>query len=216
MPTLYGVNLSPFVRKVRVGLAIKGIAYDAVPTLPFGQPPEFLQKSPLGKIPLWEEDGLCLPDSSVILDYLEHKQPEPRIYPVEAKQRARALWYEEYADSRLVEVLSTVFFQRFVNPRIFKKEPDTQLVEKYLQEKIPPVFDYLERELGDRDVLVGNHFSIADIAVTSPFVSFALAGERPDKARWPRLAAYVDRQFARPFYKPIVEGDLAAAAAAAG
>jgi len=210
MPTLYGVNLSPFVRKVRIGLAVKDIAYDAVPTLPFGQSAEYRQKSPLGKIPLWEEDGFTLPDSSVILDYLEHKKPEPRLYPADPRQRARALWYEEYADSRLVEVLTPVFFQRFVNPRFFKKDTDTQLVEQCLQEKIPPVFDYLEQEIADRDVLVADHFSVADIAVTSPFVNFALAGERPDAKRWPRLAAYLERQLARPFYKPIVEGDLAA------
>jgi len=58
-------------------------------------------------------------------------------------------------------------------------------------------------------VLVGNHFSIADIAVTSPFVNFKFAGEEVDAARWPKLAAYVARMHGRPAYKPIVEGDIA-------
>jgi glutathione S-transferase len=207
MPTLHGVNLSPFVRKVRVALAEKGIAHDQEQVLPFGQTPEFYAISPLGKIPVWQEGDFTLPDSSVIIDYLERTHPEPALYPTDARERAHALWLEEYADTRVVDVLTTVFFQRFVAPTFLQQETDTALVEETLTERIPPVFDYLEQRIGDRDVLVGNHFSIADIAVTSPFVNFRIAGETPDAGRWPKLAGYVDRMFARPAYKPIVEGD---------
>ncbi len=66
-PILHGSNISPYVRKVRVALAYKGIEYDDVQQIPFGAPPEFVAKSPLSKIPCWEEGELILPDSSVIL-----------------------------------------------------------------------------------------------------------------------------------------------------
>ena len=209
MPTLHGVNLSPFVRKARVALAEKGIAYDQVQVLPFGQTAEFLAISPLGKIPVYQDDDVTLPDSSVIIDYLEHIQPEPALYPAAPAERARALWLEEYADTKLVEVLTTVFFQRFVAPNFMQQETDTALVDETLREKIPPVFDYLEQQIGDAEVLVGSHFSIADIAVTSPFVNFQIAGEGVDASRWPNLATYVARMHGRPAYKPIVEGDIA-------
>jgi len=208
MPKLHGVNLSPFVRKVRIALAEKGIEYEQIPVLPFGQTAEFIAISPLGKIPVYQDGDLTLPDSSIIIDYLERAQPEPALYPSDPGERGRALWYEEYADTRVVDVLTTVFFERFVGPRFMQKETDQAKVDECLNEKIPPVFDYLEGELGDREVLVGSHFSIADIAVTSPFVNFAIAGERVDAGRWPSLAAYVERMHGRPHYKAIVEGDL--------
>ena len=46
---------SPYVRKVRVALAYKGIEYDNTQPVPFGAPPEFVKKSPLSRIPCWEE-----------------------------------------------------------------------------------------------------------------------------------------------------------------
>ena len=47
----------------------------------------------------------------------------------------------------------------------------------------------------DDEYLVGNRFSIADIATATGFVNFHHGSERVDPARWPKLAAYVDRGF---------------------
>jgi glutathione S-transferase len=211
MPTLHGVNLSPFVRKVRVALAEKGVAYDAVPQLPFGPREEYLKISPLGKIPCWQDGDFSLPDSSCIIAYLERAHPEPALYPSDPKEYGRALWYEEYSDTKLVDALTTVFFQRFVQPRFFKQEPDEDIVRKTLSEDLPPILDYLEGEIGDRDVLVGTRFSVADIAAASPFVNFAHGGEKVDAQRWPRVAAYVERIHSRPSYKAIIEEEMAVA-----
>lgn len=209
MPKLHGVNLSPFVRKVRVALAEKGIAYESIPVVPFGQSAEFMKLSPLGKIPVYQDGDFSVPDSSVIIDYLERTHPKPALYPTDARLRARALYLEEYADTRLVETLSPVFFQRYVQVNVFKKQPDEAVIKEALEVKLPPVMDYLEATIGDDDYAVGGQFSIADIALTSPFVNFAIAGEKVDAKRWPRVAAYVQKIHGRPSYKPIVEGDLA-------
>ena len=83
--TLYGVSLSPFVRKVRAALAIKGVDYDLAPVMPGALDPEFLTKSPLSKVPVWEEGDFALPDSSVICAYLERTRPTPSIYPADAR-----------------------------------------------------------------------------------------------------------------------------------
>ena len=77
LPILHGANISPYVRKVRVALAYKGIEYNNTQQSPFGAPDEFVAKSPMSKIPCWEEGELILPDSSVILGYLEHRYPDP-------------------------------------------------------------------------------------------------------------------------------------------
>ena len=89
------------------------------------------------------------------------------------------------------------------------KEPDEGVVSEALENEIPPVLDYLAAELGEDDYLVGNRFSVADIAVTTGFVNFRIGGESVDASRWPTLATYVDRVFSRPAIKTVVEGDLA-------
>ena len=206
-PILHGSNISPYVRKVRVALAFKGIEYDDVQQNPFGAPPEFVAKSPLSKIPCWEEGELILPDSSVILSYLEQRYPDPPLLPAAPGPRARALWFEEYADSTVAVAVAGVFFERVVKPSIFKQETNQAIIDEALNRAVPKVLDYLTECLGDDEFMVGGAFSIADIALTTPFVNFAIAGERVDAERWPQIAAYVERIHSLPCYAPIVAGD---------
>ena len=81
MPTVHGVNLSPFVRKVRVFLAEKGVGCDLNPVNPAEAGAEYRNISPLGKIPAFEGEDVTLADSSVICSYLEQKHPTPALYP---------------------------------------------------------------------------------------------------------------------------------------
>jgi glutathione S-transferase len=202
---LHGVNASPFVRKVRVALAEKGIPYELRPVMPGAVPPEYLKISPLGKIPCLQDGEYALPDSSCIIAYLERTTPRPALYPEDPKAYGRALFLEEYADTRLVDTLAPVFFQRIVRPLIFKQEPDEAIARKKIDEEAPKVFDWLEAQLDDREWLAGARFSIADIAAGSPFVNYAHAGESVDAKRWPQLAAYVQRVHARPSFKALIE-----------
>lgn len=207
-PILHGSNISPYVRKVRVALAYKGIEYDDTQQIPFGAPPEYVAKSPLSKIPCWEEGALILPDSSVILSYLEQKYPEPPLLPAEAGPRARALWFEEYADTMVSVTVAGVFFERFVKPMVFKQETNPKVVDRALNDVLPGILDYLTESLGADEYMVGGAFSLADISITTPFVNFALAGEKVDAERWPKIAAYIERIHELPCYAPIVAGDM--------
>jgi glutathione S-transferase len=208
MPTIHGVNASPFVRKVRVALAEKGIAYDLIPVMPMGQTQEFLAISPLGKIPVYQDGDFTLPDSSCIIAYLEKTTPNPRLYPADAHAFGKALFYEEYADTRLAEVLGPLFTQRIVATKIMKGEPDQAVIEEALG-KTPPMLDYLDGAVGDREFLAGGQLSVADIAVATQFVNWAHAGETVDAKRWPSLAAYLERIHARPSFKAVIEEEQA-------
>jgi|SRR5262245_15362611 len=214
MITLHGAPASPFVRKVRVVLAEKRISYTLDPLVPVPKTEAFLRMSPLGKIPFFEEDGFVVPDSSVICAYLERTRPEPALYPSDPRQLARALWYEEYGDTRLVEATGPVFFQRFVRPNILAEKTDENVVREALSTAVPLVFDYLESQVGDADGIVGGRFTIADIAICSPLVNFHAAGEAVDGQRWPKLARYYAAVTARPVFRTVLEEERAAVRAA--
>ncbi len=206
---LYGGAVSPFVRKVRIVLIEKGVDYALEQVSPFNPPPEFLAISPLKRIPVLRDTDQAepntLPDSSIICDYIEHKHPAPALYPTDPFERAKALWYEEYADSGMAAAIGPgLFFERIVK-RMMRSQTDEAACQKSLTEKIPPVFDHLEIEVAGKDYLAGGAFSIADISVGTQFVNFIHAGESVDPARWPKLAAYVARVHARPSFKALIE-----------
>ena len=206
---LIGAHASPFVRKVRVFLAEKGLAYEHDPMVPFGVSDEYKLMHPQGKIPVLTDGDKVIPDSSPICVYLEKTKASPDLYPSDAYELARALWFEEYADSGLINGTIVLFQERVLGPIFFKREGDEEKIETALNETIPPIFDYLERELGDNDWLVGNRFSIADIATGAQFVSFGHGKGEVDAERWPRLAAYVERALTRPSFKAIIEEEQA-------
>jgi glutathione S-transferase len=211
MPTLYGSFGSPFVRKAFVALTEKGIAFDHEQVIPFNVSPEYKKISPLGKIPAFRDGDRTLADSSIIIAYLEKTKPEPSLYPLDAYDYARALWFEEYGDGGLAPIIGgKVFFPKVIAPRFFKREPDLAAINKTVEEELPPMFGYLEGELGGKEWLVGNRFSIADIGVATQFVNLMLAGYGVDAKRWPKLNAYVAKVHSRPSFKAAIEKEKAA------
>jgi len=206
MPKLLGSFGSPFVRKAFVALTEKGIPFEHDQVIPFGVSPEYRKISPLGKIPAYQDGDRTLPDSSVIIAYLEKIKPEPSLYPSDAYDYARALWFEEYGDGGLAPIMGgKVFFPKIVGPRFFKQEANLAEIQKVVDNELPPMFDYLEGELGNKEYLVGNKFSIADIGIATQFVNFMLAGYSVDAKRWPKLVAYLGRIHSRPSFKTAID-----------
>jgi glutathione S-transferase len=93
---------------------------------------------------------------------------------------------------------------------ILKQPVDEERIASIIENEQPPVFDYLEGQLADREYLAGGRFSIADIATASPFVNLMHGGETVDASRWPILAAYVERIHSRPSFKTLIEEEKAA------
>ena len=210
MSTVHGAPLSPFVRKVRVALKEKGMAYDLDPVVPFNVSDEFKKMSPLGKIPVYTpKPGVHIPDSSVIIAYLERTQPKPALYPENAEDMARALFLEEYADAAVVAAAGPVFFQRVIAPRLMGTPTDQAVVTDSLENKLPPLLKWLNDEIGTREYFVGNKFSVADIAIASPFVNLMHAGERIDATRYPNLARYVQKMHERPSFAELIREEQA-------
>jgi len=206
--TVYGVSLSPFVRKVCAVLEEKALPFELKVVVPGGDPPqEFKEISPLGKVPAFRDGDKGLCDSSVICAYLERKNPKPPLYPEEDYQYARALWFEEYADTALLSAITPVFFEHIVKRTIMKKEPDEAAVRAAIEEKQPPIFDYLERQIEGKEYFAGAQFSIADISIATMFPSLEYGGVALDGARWPNLKRVVAATLARPSFAKSLKSD---------
>ena len=185
MITLYGIELSTFTRKVRLALAEKGIEYRLEPAA-MGSP-RVRALNPLGKIPVLEHDGVSIPDSSVIVAYLERTYPQRPLFPAEPRALARALWLEEYADTRLREVTVPWFAEHVVKPLFQGRAGDEESLARGAALR-DECFGYLERELGDDAFAVDGEISIADIAIGAQLVTY-VQGAGPLPARLARYCA---------------------------
>jgi glutathione S-transferase len=195
---IIGSFVSPYVRKVLACMNLKGLAYEVDPITPFYGNEEFRRLSPLCRIPLLIDGDFSISDSSVICAYLDDAYGGHRLFPDDPRDRARARWLEEFADTRLGDVFIWGFFyQKVVRPLVWGEPSDEERIQKSLNEDIPAALDYLEQEVPADGFLFGE-IGAADIAVASFFRNGAYAGFDTDAARWPRTAAFVERALSHP------------------
>jgi glutathione S-transferase len=196
--TVIGSYVSPYVRKVLACMNLKGLTYEVDPITPFFGNDEFRRLSPLCRIPLLIDGDLSVSDSSVICAYLDEAYPGPPLLPADPKERARARWLEEFADTRLGDLfIWALFYQKVVHPLVWGEPGDQARIAKAVEEDIPAALDYLESELPADGFLSGD-IGLADISVASFFRNGAYAGFSVDAARWPRTAAFVERTLEHP------------------
>jgi glutathione S-transferase len=193
---IIGSFVSPYVRKVLACMHLKDLDYEIDPITPFFGNEEFRRLSPLCRIPVLIDGDFSASDSSVICAYLDDAYPSPPLLPADPKDRARARWLEEYADTRLGDLfIWGLFYQKIVHPLVWGEPGDQQRIAKVLAEDVPAALDYLEGELPESGWLFGT-FGLADIAIASFFRNAAYAEFEPDAARWPRVASFVKRALA--------------------
>ncbi len=196
--TIIGSFVSPYVRKVLACLNLKGVAYEVDPITPFFGNDDFERLSPLRRIPILIDGDFHASDSTVISAYIEEAYPGHPLMPSEPRDRARARWLEEIADTRLGDVfIWGLFSQKVVRPMVWGEPGDEERIARMLDQEIPKALDYLERELPESGFLFGE-IGIADISVASFFRNGAYADFTPDPDRWPRTAAFVERTLAHP------------------
>ena len=206
MLTVHGSPVSPFVRKVLVVLAEKGVDCEINPVMPFPAPVEHLAISPTGKIPALTDGDFSLPDSSAICAYLERKYPQHNLYPQDPEAYGRALWFQIYADSVLSGATSAFFFQK-VAVKMMGREPDEVAIQAIRDNAEHKILPYLESEIGDREFIVAGQFSIADIAISCQFIQRLYAQEPIDSARYPNITRYLANHMQRKSFKTLIDKD---------
>jgi len=201
---IIGSYVSPYVRKVLACLNLKGIAYEIDPITPFFGDDAFEAMSPLRRIPVMIDGDLVLSDSSVICQYLEDAYPGHPLLPHDIKDRARARWLEEYADTRMGDVfIWGYFYQLIVHPAVWGAEGDMASVEQTRTKDAPAVLDYLEAQVPVDGFLFGD-IGVADISIATFFRNATFARFTIDAEKWPRTTHYVARVLDHPALKDLM------------
>src|SRR5262245_34715467 len=87
---LYHADLSPFAARIRLAIYAKALPIALAPPPGGLGSEEYKRLNPSGKVPaLVLDDGSVLPESEVILEYLEDRFPAPALRPSTAEERAR-------------------------------------------------------------------------------------------------------------------------------
>ena len=93
MLTLYDAARCPYCARVRIVLAEKDVEYEPVEIDLGNRPAWIYTKNATGRVPVVEEDTWVLPESAVIMEYLEERYPEPQLLAADPADRAHArLW----------------------------------------------------------------------------------------------------------------------------
>jgi glutathione S-transferase len=206
---VYGSSLSPFVRKTLAFASEKGVELEVKPVALNSPDPDFRACSPFRKIPAFRDGDFAISDSSAIIAYLDAKFPEPPLVPTEAKGRARAIWYEEFADTILSACMGKMFFNRLVAPRFLGQKGDLAVAERAEREELPSLLDYIEGVIPASGFLVEDRLTLADLAVASPFVNIQHLGVGVDRGKHPRTAAFLEAIHARPSFAPLIAKEKA-------
>jgi glutathione S-transferase len=99
MLTLYDAARCPYCARVRIALHEKQVEYEAIEIDLTDRPAWIYEKNATGRVPVVEEDAWLLPESAVIMEYLEERYPEPALLPADPADRARArLWIFRHDD----------------------------------------------------------------------------------------------------------------------
>jgi len=156
---LYGSLTSPYVRKVRVFLKEKGIAYEFVVEGPAEPAGNVARLNPLGKVPtLVRDDGEVLFDSPMIVEYLDSLKGAPLIPPPgEARWQAQR-WHalgQGMADATVTRLMETRRAPERQEPAVIHKQ----------EGKIAAALNFADSHLKGGEFLVGKQLTVADIAL---------------------------------------------------
>jgi glutathione S-transferase len=184
--------VSPYAQKVKLALYEKGISFEAkIPNL-FGDDPLFAAANPRREVPALIDGDARIFDSTIILEYLEEKWPDPPLLPASPAERARVRMIEDVCDT-YVEAINWGLYEIGLFGRASGALAESMSVRAADQWR--GVHAWLERELGGRRWFNGEHFGTGDVSVF-PYVQMAaMLGLAPPAGS--SLAAWLERTSAR-------------------
>jgi glutathione S-transferase len=186
--TLYDAARCPYCARVRILLAEKGVPYEPVEVDLDDRPAWIYGKNSTGRVPVLEEDGgFVLPESRVIMEYLEERFPEPPFWPADAAARALGRLLLERFDK-----LSAPYYD------LLKDRPGAS--EERLRNELAKLDGILEAQ----PFLTGAAYGLADVGYL-PWILRIETRLGLDLAEYSTLAAWRERVGERPAVQAEIE-----------
>jgi len=201
--TLYMHPLSSYCHKTLIALYENATPFTAV-SVNLGDPDEramLLKLWGVGKFPVLQDDarGEVVPESSIIIDYLDRHYPgATRLIP-EDDDAARAV---RFAD-RFYDLHIHNHMQKVVGNRLRPADAKDPHGVEDAKTRMRAAYDIAERDMASRRWAAGDDFSMADCAA-APALFYA-AKVLPYADSHPHLAAYLERLKARPSYARVLK-----------
>jgi glutathione S-transferase len=179
MLTLYDAARCPYCARVRIVLAEKGVEYETVEIDLTDRPAWIYKKNATGRVPVLEEGDWLLPESAVIMEYLEERYPAPALLGADAAERALArLWIFRHDD--------------FTRPYYALRRGEDGAAGRFGEQ-----LTHLDASLGERPWLGGADYGLADIAYV-PWVLRARDSLSVSLDPYPAVADWLARLVERP------------------
>ena len=200
---LYHDPRAPNPRRVRIFLAEKNVSYDTIEVLIADrahQTDDFRRKNPLSLLPVLElPDGRILRESMAICRFVEEEHPEPNLFGRDAWDRAQIEMWNRHAELELLLPIAQVFrnSHQFWVGRI-KQAPE---FAEIMREQLGLRFDWLDGELGKRQYMAGERFSVADITALCAIDFGRVSSIKLNAETHPNLVAWHKRVSERPSTK---------------
>ena len=175
---LYDLDHSPFAARVRMALYAKGLTAAVAPPPGGARSAAYRAINPLGLVPaLMLDDGTVIPESEIIVEYLEDRFPDPPLRPAAPEERARARLLARFADEYLAPPLKDLF-------EAAKAGAGAQAAPRAAVER---ALGHIARALGGGThaaaYAVGSRLTTADCALV-PLLFFAARAARMHAALW--------------------------------
>ena len=175
---LYFAYLSTYSQKVLLALYEKDIAFTPhfVDLTSEEDRAEYRKLYPFGKVPLLiRDDGRLIPESSIIVEYLETAFPQsPQLIPEDPEEARKVRFMDRMCDLYLNDSVVSLIFESWKPD----EQRDSAMMEK-ASEKIGIMYRFMDDQLSQSEYLAGAEFSMADCAAlpvllyAKSFASFA-------------------------------------------
>jgi len=212
MIRLCGFRVSNYHNKVRIALLEKGVPFEEDDSVHGSQKPEYLAKSPMGKVPYLDVDGKLLRESAVILEYLEDAYPQKPLLPKDPLERARVRELVTFIELHMELVVRRLYGGLFFG-RSFSEETKAE-VDKDITKGVRA----LKAVATFGPYIAGKDLTLADCAafVHLPIVTLVtkLAFGRDYLEDIPPMKPYLKMLGERPAFAKVNEERKAASAAA--
>lgn len=183
---LYYAQRSPYARKVRIVLAEKQLPYEPKETDINNKSREFLNLSPIGKVPvLVDENDLVFWDSTLIVEYLDETYPQPGFYPSNRIELLYCRQGEELADSLIDNLVGLWYETRKGN------QVDFNTQAKY-QSSINRILGVFEQKLTNSAYLFNETVSAVDVAAISGVGYYSLRFGHNWQQEYPKLSQWFE------------------------